>query len=136
LYKRNPGQFRAELHERFASPLYPLAFVLIALATAGTAQSTRQNRTRSVVTGFMAAAGLRLAGLGLNNVVSLNPSLTPLLYLLPLSGMAVSLIIIARSGQQRPGPGFLDIILERVSAVTSGLVARLTRNALKPAGGR
>ncbi len=61
-YKRNPGQFRTELHERFASPLYPLAFVFIALAAAGTAQSTRQNRTRSVVTGFLAAAGLRLAG--------------------------------------------------------------------------
>jgi lipopolysaccharide export system permease protein len=136
LYKRNPGQFRAELHERFASPLYPLAFVFIALAAAGTAQSTRQNRTRSVVTGFLAAAGLRLAGLGLNNVVSLNPSLTPLLYLLPLSGIAVSLFIVARSGQQRSGPGYFDGILERMSAVTSALAARFTRNTLKPAGGR
>jgi lipopolysaccharide export system permease protein len=66
-YKRNPGQFRAELHERFASPLYPLAFVFIALAAAGAAQSTRTNRTRSIVMGFAAGAGLRLAGLGLNN---------------------------------------------------------------------
>jgi hypothetical protein len=106
------------------------------LATAGTAQSTRQNRTRSVVTGFLAAAGLRLAGLGLNNVVSLNPSLTPLLYLLPLSGIAVSLLIVARSGQQRSGPGYFDGILERMSAVTSALAARFTRNTLKPAGGR
>jgi hypothetical protein len=84
----------------------------------------------------MAAAGLRLAGLGLNNVVSLNPALTPFLYLLPLGGMAVSLIIIARSGQQRPGPGFLDTVMDRISAVTASLAARSTRNALKPAGGR
>jgi lipopolysaccharide export system permease protein len=84
----------------------------------------------------MAAAGLRLAGLGLNNVVSLNPSLTPLLYLLPIGGMAVSLVIIARTGKQRPGPGFMDAVIERISAVASGIAARLTRDALKPAGGR
>lgn len=134
-FKRNPGQFRAELHERFASPLYPLAFVFIALAAAGTAQSTRQNRTRSVVFGFLGGAGLRLAGLGINNVVSVNPVLTPLLYLLPLSGIAVSLVIIARSGRQKTGPGRLDSLFDWFSSATSGLAARLGRQSLKPAGG-
>ncbi len=46
-FRRNPGQFGAELHERFANPLYPIAFVLIALAAAGQARSTRQGRTQS-----------------------------------------------------------------------------------------
>ena len=27
LYKEQPGQFRAELHDRLLAPLYPFAFV-------------------------------------------------------------------------------------------------------------
>ena len=37
-----PGRFAAELHERFASPLYAFAFVLIVLAFMRRAQSTRR----------------------------------------------------------------------------------------------
>lgn len=133
-YKRNPGQFRSELHERFANPLYPLAFVFIALAAAGTARSTRQNRTRSVVAGFLAAAGLRLAGLGLNNIVVNHPPLTPLMYLLPLSGIAISLLIIAASSRQKAGPGRFAVLLDWFSDLWSATVLRLSRQSLKPAG--
>jgi len=45
LLPHQPGQFRAEFHERFSNPLYPLAFVMIAVAFAGQARSTRQNRS-------------------------------------------------------------------------------------------
>ena len=34
LYLEQPGQFRAELHDRLIAPLYPLAFVVIAFASA------------------------------------------------------------------------------------------------------
>lgn len=135
LYKRNPGQFRTELHERFASPLYPLAFVFIALAAAGGARSTRQNRTRSVVAGFLAAAGLRLAGLGLNNIASVNPAMLPLLYLLPLGGIAVSLLIVLRSTRQKSGPTILDRVFDHITLATSTITARLFRLTLKPVGG-
>lgn len=134
-YKRNPGQFRAELHERFASPLYPLAFVFIALAAAGSAQSTRTNRTRSVVTGFAAGAGLRLAGLGLNNVVSVNAMMLPLLYLLPLTAIAISLVFLLRAGQQRPGQGRIGRALDAISESAANLSTRLWTRAPRPAGG-
>ena len=35
VYKGNPGSFASELHERFASPLYAFAFVLVVLAFMG-----------------------------------------------------------------------------------------------------
>lgn len=135
-FKRNPGQFAAELHERFASPLYPLAFVMVALAAVGTAQSTRQNRTRNLVAGFAIAAGIRLAGLALNNVVVQRPHLIPLLYLLPLGAIAGSLVVLVASRRQRTGPGLGDRVWDGLSTLLAGLVGRGGRTAaVKPAGG-
>lgn len=134
-YKRNTGQFKVELHERFASPLYPLAFVFIALAAAGNAQSTRQNRTRAVVIGFAAGAGLRLAGLGLNNIAAVNTAMIPLLYLLPLSAIVVSLVVIVGARRQRPGQSSFDRALETLGEAMAALTARLRPSTPKPAGG-
>ena len=103
-YLVQPGHFRAELHERFANPLYPIAFVLIALAFVGQAQSTRQNRLEAIIIGFLGAAGLRLGGLAFNNLVVLRSSAVPFLYLLPLASCLISLAIIARNARPRRGP--------------------------------
>lgn len=139
LYKRNPGQFAAELHERFASPLYPLAFVMVALAAVGQAQSTRQNRTRALVAGFLVGAGVRLAGLGLNNVVVVNPNLIPLLYVLPLAAIAGSLLVMARARRQRPGQSVLGRLADDIGDAVTGFVRRLRRPgrglAARPLGG-
>lgn len=136
LYQRNPGQFVAELHERFATPLYPLAFVLIALAAVGNAQSTRQNRTRNLVAGFAAAAGIRLVGLGLDNVVSAKPDLTPLVYALPLAAIVGGLMVILTSGRsQRPGPGHFEKINDALSDFAAVVKRRMTASDPKAAGG-
>lgn len=97
------GHFRAELHERLSNPLYPLLFVLIAVAFVGQAQSTRQNRTQMIATAFFVAALFRGGGLALNNVVVLNPTMVPLMYLLPLSGIFLSIVQIKRNERPRPG---------------------------------
>lgn len=86
-FKNAPGQFRAELHERFSNPLYPFAFVLLALAFAGQAESTRQSRTQNVVIAFLLAIGLRLAGMALNNLVVIRAPALPLMYVLPAAGV-------------------------------------------------
>ena len=99
-YRKAPGKFRAELHERFANPLYPLAFALIALAAVGQAHSTRQNRVQQVALAFVLAAALRLGGLALNNIVVTNEAATALLYALPLSAMLGALM----SDGARPPP--------------------------------
>jgi len=121
--KIQPGHFRAELHERFANPLYPLAFVLIALSCAGQAQSTRQNRMEQIIVGLLSAATLRLGGLAVNNLVVLRASAVPLLYLLPLISCTLSLIMIARNARPRGGPRWRDRMLPVIDAVKARLPA-------------
>ena len=61
-YVEQPGQFRAELHDRLIAPLYPIAFVVIAFAYLGAPRTTRQSRTMSMVGAVGAVAALRLIG--------------------------------------------------------------------------
>ncbi len=131
-YRSGPGKFRAELHERFSNPLFPVAFVLIALAAVEQAHSTRQNRGQQVALAFVLAAALRLGGLALINVVVLNAAATPLLYALPLSAMLVSLIVLDRARRRLSTSRFPSFILDPISdlfAFVAGLVRR------RPAGG-
>lgn len=133
-FKKLEGHYRAELHERFANPLYPFAFVMIALATVGQAQSTRQNRFAPVLAGLLIAAGVRVAGLALNNVVVLSAAATPLLYLLPVCAVIGSLIVIRQSAKPRPGPSRFERIADFFSDKAAALWKR--RGAQGLAGGR
>ncbi len=83
LARAQPGLLRAELHERFSSPLYPFAFVMLTVAFIGQAQTTRQNRVQAIVLAFLLAAGCRLGGLAGTNLVALKPSATGLVYAIP-----------------------------------------------------
>ena len=110
LKARRVGRYRAELHERFSGPLYPFLFVLLAVAFVGQAQSTRQNRTQMIAGVFLVAALFRGGGLALNNMVSLNTSLAPLMYLLPALGILLALWMIVRNERPKPGLSIGDRI--------------------------
>ena len=97
-FKRQPGQFRGELHERLSNPLYSLAFVLVALAYIGHAQSTRQNRWTATALAGVAAIGCRMAGLAVNNLVVLNAKWVVLLYAIPIGAIVLSMLVIAFGG--------------------------------------
>jgi lipopolysaccharide export system permease protein len=56
------GQYRAELHDRLATPLYPLAFIVLAYAFLGAPQTTRQSRTLALVGMVGAVSLLRVTG--------------------------------------------------------------------------
>ena len=56
------GQYRSELSDRLASPLYPLAFVIVAFALLGPPQTTRQSRTLALFGVIGAVSLLRLIG--------------------------------------------------------------------------
>jgi lipopolysaccharide export system permease protein len=122
-FKRQAGQFRAELHERFASPLYPFAFVLIALAFAGNAQSTRQNRVEALVLGVLVAAACRIGGLAAQNFVVLRPSAVPLLYLIPTGACLIALALMHLNARprRRAAPW------ERLSLMAEDLFRQLPR---------
>lgn len=93
LYKRQPGKFRSELHERFASALYPLLFALIAVVTLGQARTTRQGRINSILIGFSIAAMIRVMGLAATNLLSLKAWAVVLVYGIPIIALLGTLIL-------------------------------------------
>jgi lipopolysaccharide export system permease protein len=88
--RRNYPQLRAELHDRLATPLYPLVFAFIAIACLGHARTTRQNRWGQILAACGIAVGLRVAGITLGNMVALSPWAILLVYGLPLGAIIVA----------------------------------------------
>lgn len=124
IYKNNAGQFRAEINERLASPLYPLAFAFIIIAFVGQARSTRSSRMQTLVLTFLFAAGCRMVGLALNSAVARNPAMLFALYGVPVGAVIVSMIVIRRAKQQRRPSRLAETIVDFFSAAVAG-VSRL-----------
>ncbi|MFN0219138.1 MAG: LPS export ABC transporter permease LptF [Hyphomicrobium sp.] len=118
-FKSHPGQFRAELHERFATPLYPLAFAFLVIAFVGQARSTRTSRMESLVIAFVLAASCRLVGLAMTNLTAQNAAFVPVLYLLPLGAIAASLMVIRAADRQRSGLGSVDKVVEAMAPIAA-----------------
>ena len=117
MYLDQPGQFRAELHERLTNPLYPIAFVFLIIAFVGQAKSTRTSRMESLVITFIVAATCRLAGLAVINAIVRHPAMVPVAYALPASMIIVSLIALRRAETQRPGRGLAGKAVDRLAIV-------------------
>jgi lipopolysaccharide export system permease protein len=130
-FKTNPGQFRAELHERFANPLYPLAFVLIALASVGQAQSTRQGRAERMVGGFLVASGSRFAGLAVNNLAVISPLAVIGLYGIPLLTCVMALFAVRSGARPRRRFSIVESATDRLMPYVQSL-REMATNALWP----
>lgn len=78
---RNLGKFRAELHQRLASPFYSIALALIALAALLTGEHNRRGHWRRVLSALGAGLVFEAVALALVNIMVKTPSLAPLLYL-------------------------------------------------------
>ncbi|WP_295559134.1 LPS export ABC transporter permease LptF [uncultured Hyphomicrobium sp.] len=129
------GRLRSELHERFSSALYPLAFVLMAVAMVGQAQSTRQNRNARMGLCFLIGVGLRLSGLAVNNIVTLHAGAVPILYFIPVAAIAVSMLLIVRGTRATRGPGRLDVVVDAAGAFFEQIRKKFSRRRLAPAAG-
>lgn len=123
LAKQQPGLLRAELHERFTSALYPFAFVLLAVAFIGQAQTTRQNRAQAIVTAFLIAAGCRLGGLAGNNIVTLRASAVWIVYAIPIGAILFGLIA-AQTRMRVRRPSRLGRLIEGALAPLVTLLGR------------
>jgi lipopolysaccharide export system permease protein len=137
-FKSQPGKFRSELHERTSNPLYPIAFALIAIAAVGQARSTRQNRMQQVASAFVMAAALRLAGLALNNVVTINAEATPLMYGLPLGAILVAILVIERNRRSLKVSRLQRLVASILDGLSGsfGWLAGLVRRSPSPAHAR
>lgn len=101
ILKTKPGQFTAELHERISNPLYPIAFVMIAIASIGATRSTRQKGNVNLVLGLIGAASVKVSSLALNNIIVIKPYMFPLLYALPLLTIIISALLLLQNQSQK-----------------------------------
>lgn len=102
VWKFTPGRYRSELHDRISSALYPIAYIFLALAFVGQAQTTRENRTRGVVTAIAAGFGSRIAGIGFANLAVTKANAVVLLYAAPVVTLLIAAVIIATNMRPRP----------------------------------
>jgi lipopolysaccharide export system permease protein len=62
MYATQADQYLSELHDRLSTPLYPIAFVIVAFAFLGPPQTTRQSRSLALMGMISVVAVLRLVG--------------------------------------------------------------------------
>ncbi len=102
LYVAQVGSYRSELHDRFATPLYPLAFIILAYAFLGPPQTTRQSRTLSLLGLIGTVSMLRLVGF-LSVIVGVRvPSVLALQYIALAVSIAGGLWLISRGQAIEP----------------------------------
>ncbi|CUU41140.1 lipopolysaccharide ABC transporter permease LptF [Blastochloris viridis] len=120
--RMQPGRYRAEIHERLVTPLYPLAFVMCAFAFLGQARSTREGRSAAATAAVAAAGVLRLLGFAASGLIVRSPAFVPLAYLLPIVAIVLGYLV---------GSGRLNLAgataLDRAGNAVSGQLARLIR---------
>jgi lipopolysaccharide export system permease protein len=103
VYQAQPARFKSELHDRLANPLYPIAFVLLAIAFVGQAATTRQNRVQAIIIGFAVAIGFRLLGIAAANAAAVRPSAIWMLYAVPGAAIVLALVMINQNMIPRRG---------------------------------
>ena len=101
LYRHQEGRFRAELHERLSSWLYPLAMMIIAFAALGNARTTRQGRGLAIAAAVIAVVLLRILGFAASSAVVRTPAAVIGVYALPLGTIVVCLLLILQGSAMR-----------------------------------
>jgi lipopolysaccharide export system permease protein len=116
-YKQIPTHFRAELHDRIAAPIYPIAFTVLCFAILGAPRTSRQSREVSIVITIVAIGALRLTGFACNVVAAQNVAAVYVLWGSILLTFALGFYAIARGAVFEP-PEFLTqlaTVFERMS---------------------
>lgn len=94
IYQQLSGQFRAELHDRFMSPIYPFAFAALTFAFLGPPRTTRQSRNFAIGGSIFAVFGLRMAGFACSVVTVKTPAAALLQYSMLFAAIAIGLWMI------------------------------------------
>lgn len=120
------GRVRSELVERFVSPLYPVAFMFVALAALGQARTTRQSRSSAVGIAIAAIGVVRIFGFFTTQTLAVRSTAGAVMgFVVPLATTAICLLIIF---------GVLRPRVPRALTALSGRLAMLFTRP-QPAGG-
>jgi lipopolysaccharide export system permease protein len=110
VFKQIPGQFRAELHDRFMAPIYPFAFAALTFAFLGAPRTTRQSRNFSIGGAILAVFGLRMAGFACSVMAVKTPLAALVQYLMLAGAIGVSIWIILGSIVLEPPAALMEAI--------------------------
>ena len=94
IYKQLPGQFRAELHDRFMAPIYPFAFAALTFAFLGAPRTTRQSRNFSIGGSIFAVFGLRMIGFACSVMTVTSPMAAVVQYGALFAGIVIGIWLI------------------------------------------
>jgi lipopolysaccharide export system permease protein len=110
VYLQIPGQFRAELHDRFMAPIYPFAFAALTFAFLGAPRTTRQSRNFSMSSAILAVFAVRMVGFACS-VMAVKSPLAPIVqYLMLFATIGISLWIIIGSVVVEPPAALIEAI--------------------------
>lgn len=110
VYMQLPGQFRAELHDRFMAPIYPFAFAALTFAFLGAPRTTRQSRNFSIGGSILAVFGLRMAGFACSVMAVKSPLAPALQYLMLAVAIGAGLWIIIGGVVLEPPAALMEAI--------------------------
>jgi len=118
VYVAQPEQYRSELNDRLATPLYPLAFIIVAYAFLGPPQTTRQSRALAGLGMMGTIALLRLLGF-VSIIVGVRvPSILAVQYIALFGAIIAGLLQISRGRAVEPAAAISRLataVTERVS---------------------
>ena len=117
LYQSRPGYYRAELHARLTSGLYPLAAILIIVAYMGFPQSNRQGQAITAAAAAGVIVALRAGGVAAEGALRSDPAMAFVVWGLPLSGIIIPGIVLAT--------GRSIVVPEQLSQFTLGGAEKL-----------
>lgn len=95
-YQYQEGRFRAELHERLSSWLYPLAMMMIAFAALGDARTTRQGRGLAIAAAVLGVVVMRIVGFAASSALVRTPAAVVGVYGVPLLAIVICLLMILK----------------------------------------
>jgi lipopolysaccharide export system permease protein len=110
VYQQLPGQFRAEMHDRLMSPIYPFAFAALTFAFLGAPRTTRQSRNFSIGGSILAVFGLRMAGFACSVMAVNSPLAAGVQYLMLAVAIGASLWIIIGGVVVEPPAALMEAI--------------------------
>ncbi len=94
MYKKNPGRFRSELHNRLISGLYPIMVCMIVLAYLGAPSSHRQGHLIIVAAASATVVILRGITIVIENGMAANSNLIYVAWAIPLAAILGCFLLI------------------------------------------
>ena len=126
--KDQPGQIRAEMHDRILAPIYPFAFVVIAFAFLGAARTTRQSPAWSITAVILSVLTLRLIGFASTVFAVKYPIMVAFQYFALAGALTAGIYAISRGLIIEP-----PVVLTKAVEAGSEWLARYTGAIARPA---